>query len=70
MNQRTIEQWSCPSRYTSVKKSLTSESQQQLMAKFSKAITLSPMYTCTVMKLGMTLGQWHFLCFIKFSTMV
>ena len=52
MNQRTIEQWTCHSRHTSVKKSLTSESQQQLMAELSKAIMLPPMYTCTVMKLG------------------
>ena len=52
MNQRTIEQWTCHSRHTSVKKSLTSESQQQLMSEFSKAIMLPPMYTCTVMKLG------------------
>ena len=52
MNQRTIEQGSCHSRYTSVKKSLTSESQQELMAEFSKAIMLPPVYTCTVMKLG------------------
>ena len=42
MNQRTIEQWTCHSRHTSVMKSLTSESQQQLMAEFSKAIMLPP----------------------------
>ena len=52
MNQRTIEEWTCQSRYTSVKKSLTSECQQQLMAEYSKAIVLPPMYTCSVMKLG------------------
>ena len=52
MNHRTIEQWTCHSRHTSVKKSLISESQQQLMAEFSKAIMLPPMHTCTVMKLG------------------
>ena len=28
MNQRTIEEWTCQSKYTSVKKSLTSECQQ------------------------------------------
>ena len=42
MNQRTIEQWTCLSSHTSVKKSLTSESQQHLMAEFSKAIMLPP----------------------------
>ena len=52
MNQRTIEEWTCQSRYTSVKKSLTNECQQQLMAEYSKAIVLPPMYTCSVMKLG------------------
>ena len=50
MNQRTIEEWTCQSKYTNVKKSLTSECQQQLMAELSKAIVLPPMYT--VMKLG------------------
>ena len=52
MNQRTIEKWTCQSRYTSVKKSLTSECQRQLIEEYSKAIVLSPMYTCSVMKLG------------------
>ena len=52
MNQRTTEEWTCQSRSTSVKKSLTSEWQQQLMAEYSKAIVLLPMYTCSVMKLG------------------
>ena len=52
MNQRTIEQWACHSRYTSVMKSLTSKSQQQLMTEFSKAIMLPPIYNCTAMKLG------------------
>ena len=52
MNQRTIEEWTCQSKYTSVKKSLTSECQNQLMVEFSKAVMLPPMYTCSVMKLG------------------
>ena len=52
MKQRTIEEWTCQSRYTSVKKILTSECQQQLMTEYSKAIVLPPMYTCSVMKLG------------------
>ena len=52
MNQRTIEEWTCQSKYTSVKKSLISECQNQLMVEFSKAVMLPPMYTCSVMKLG------------------
>ena len=52
MNQKTIEVWTFESRYTSVKKSLTSECQQQLMAEYSKAIVLPPMYGCSVMKFG------------------
>ena len=52
MNERTKEEWTCQSRYTSVKKSLASKCQQQLMAEYSKAIVLPPVYTCSVMKLG------------------
>ena len=54
MNQRTIEEWTCQSKYTSVKKSLTSECQQQLMAEFSKAIVLPPMYMSCHHSLGAT----------------
>ena len=52
MNQTTIEEWTCQSRHISVMKSLTSECQQQLIAEYSKAIVLPPMYTCSVMRLG------------------
>ena len=66
MNQRTIEEWTCQSKYTSVKKSLTSECQQQLMAEFSKAIVLPPMCTCTVMKLGQDFRTMTFPMFHQF----
>ena len=54
LNQRTLEEWTCQSKYTSVKKSLTSECPNQLMVEFFKAVMLPLMYTCSVMKLGMT----------------
>ena len=66
MNQRTIEEWTFQSKYTSVKKSLTSECQQLLMVEFSKAIVLPPMYTCTVMKLGQDLRTMTFPMFHQF----
>ena len=66
MNQRTIEEWTCQSKYTSVKKSLTSECQQQLMAEFSKTIVLPPVYTCTVMKLGQDFRTMTFPMFHQF----
>ena len=66
MNQRTIGEWTCQSKYTSVKKSLTSECQQQLMAEFPKAIVLPPMYTCTVMKLGQDFRTMTFPMFHQF----